>query len=294
LNLLLWGIMRVKKSKSSLTDVAEDTLQCLERGSYIPRGKRAIKLETLQPAITGSQLYKEDAYEWTEWQVSPEERPFKETKMIVSGLSVLECIHTLKNPAMVLNFASSRNPGGGFQKGSQAQEESLVRSSGLYPCLCQFRDDMYHYHKQLSDPMNSHRMIFSPSVPFFKNDRGNYVDPYVSVSILSSPAVNAKMVLQAGGSKSTILMHMHERMRRILMVTLKKGFNIVVLGAYGCGVFKNEAADIAYLWYKLLKTEFVCCFEEVYFPCADNLSNLHAFEAVFRGDFSGVSDELKT
>lgn len=35
----------------------------------------------------------------------------------------------------VLNFASAKNPGGGFLSGARAQEESLARSSGLYTCL---------------------------------------------------------------------------------------------------------------------------------------------------------------
>ena len=34
-----------------------------------------------------------------------------------------------------LNFASTKNPGGGFLRGSQAQEESLARASGLYACI---------------------------------------------------------------------------------------------------------------------------------------------------------------
>ncbi|HBR75644.1 MAG TPA: TIGR02452 family protein, partial [Cyanobacteria bacterium UBA11159] len=35
----------------------------------------------------------------------------------------------------VLNFASAKNPGGGFLRGTQAQEESLARSSALYKSL---------------------------------------------------------------------------------------------------------------------------------------------------------------
>ena len=34
-----------------------------------------------------------------------------------------------------LNFASAKNPGGGFRKGAQAQEECLARCSALYSSL---------------------------------------------------------------------------------------------------------------------------------------------------------------
>ena len=45
----------------------------------------------------------------------------------------------------LLNFASARNPGGGFLGGSNAQEESLARCSALYACL---KDNpMYAYNE---------------------------------------------------------------------------------------------------------------------------------------------------
>ena len=43
-----------------------------------------------------------------------------------------------------LNFASARHPGGGFLNGARAQEESLCRSSGLYPCIA--GNPMYAFH----------------------------------------------------------------------------------------------------------------------------------------------------
>ena len=47
------------------------------------------------------------------------------------AMALLEAGHRVA----VLNFASAKNPGGGFLSGSQAQEESLARSSGLVRLL---------------------------------------------------------------------------------------------------------------------------------------------------------------
>ena len=71
----------------------------------------------------------------------------------------------------VLNFASARNPGGGFLAGAQAQEESLARSSGLYHSLLKCQS-YYHYHRVHRSGLYSDRMIYSPRCPVFRRDDG--------------------------------------------------------------------------------------------------------------------------
>ena len=48
---------------------------------------------------------------------------------------------------------------------------------------------------------------------------------------------------------------MEKRMRYILKLFATKGDRTIILGAYGCGVFGNDAADVAGIFYKLLKDE---------------------------------------
>ena len=70
-----------------------------------------------------------------------------------------------------LNFASARNPGGGFLTGARAQEESLARASGLYAMLLD--DPMYDHHRSRKDPLYTAWVIYSPDVPVFRLDEGN-------------------------------------------------------------------------------------------------------------------------
>jgi len=52
----------------------------------------------------------------------------------------------------VLNFASGRNPGGGFLRGAQAQEESIAKVSGLYPCLETQHESFYMPNRRSHSP----------------------------------------------------------------------------------------------------------------------------------------------
>jgi len=99
------------------------------------------------------------------------------------------------NPSGCLNFASARHPGGGFLGGAQAQEESLARTSGLYACLTSAHcKKMYLINQQNKSCLYSHRIIYSPDVPVFKDDDGAILDEWYSMNFISAPAVNAGVV----------------------------------------------------------------------------------------------------
>lgn len=94
---------------------------------------------------------------------------------------------------LALNFASARHPGGGFLGGSQAQEESLARASGLSPCLNQFQE-MYDTNQRFSSCLYTDHMIYAPDVPVFRDDDDRLLEEPFLVSILTAPAVNAGAV----------------------------------------------------------------------------------------------------
>lgn len=143
----------------------------------------------------------------------------------------------------VLDFASFTNPGGGFLKGSLAQEEDLCRVSGLYPCLAS-KKDYYERHKSLNlDGRYNNDFIYVNDCPFFINGKVYLAD------IIVSAAPNLKRTDCSGDELDKLL---RERMEIIFTQPYSHGVNILLLGAYGCGVFGNDPKQVAEIWKDLI------------------------------------------
>src|SRR5262249_47012419 len=181
-----------------------------------------------------------------------------------------------------LNFASAKNPGGGFLKGARAQEESLARASGLYAML--LGDPMYDHHRSRNDPMYTTWVIYSPDVPVFRLDEGQLLDEPYFCSFLTSPAVNVGALRHRDRRGDEARRVMQERVERVLAVAALHGHEALVLGAWGCGVFKNDPAQIAELFQTALAAWFRGAFTHVVFAVLDSSAeqrSLGAFEEVF-------------
>ncbi|MFI7702080.1 TIGR02452 family protein [Nonomuraea sp. NPDC049480] len=173
----------------------------------------------------------------------------------------------------VLNFASARNPGGGYIRGAKAQEEDLCRHALLYPCLLQAAD-YYAAHRASSDLLYSHRVIWSPGVPVHRGEDGRLLaEPYL-VSFLTSPAPNAGQALRHDpGAGERIRQALHERAGRVLAVAAHHGAGVLVLGAWGCGVFRNDPREVAGAFHAHLAGDgaFAAVFERVVFAVWDRM-----------------------
>lgn len=178
------------------------------------------------------------------------------------------CSENDKNDVCVLNFASATQPGGGVKNGRGAQEETLSRMSSLYFSLVADRS-MYDYHKKQNDPFYSDYMIFSPNVVVFRDDDYNLI-PFYHVAVISAAAVNCQEVKQLYGSSQKIEDKIYETMknrcRKILLLCLEKGYHSIVLGAFGCGVFKNKPEDVSEIFRELIIDEGIGLeFDEIVF-----------------------------
>ncbi|MEV4559146.1 TIGR02452 family protein [Kitasatospora sp. NPDC049285] len=183
----------------------------------------------------------------------------------------------------VLNFASARNPGGGYLRGAKAQEEDLCRSALLYRCLLE-APDYYEAHRASTDLHYSHRVIWSPDVPVIRDDHGRLLDRPHRVGFLTSPAPNAgQLALRSPAAPPDVRGVLAERAERVLAVAARHEVRTLVLGAWGCGVFRNDPAEVAEAFAHALDRRGAA-FERVVFAVWDRTpvsANRAAFEARF-------------
>lgn len=199
---------------------------------------------------------------------------------VTEETTLAACRRLADQEVCALNFASAKNPGGGFLGGSQAQEESLARSSALYACLNGRR--MYTHHRYGRDAMYTDWAIYSPRVPVWMDDDGELLDPWYPVSFITSPAPNAGVVLRRKPRRRAELVEAFAaRIRKVLAIAAHHGHGTLVLGAWGCGVFRNDPAVVAGLFADALHGEFSGVFEEVVFAVFDTSKDER-----FRGPFA--------
>ena len=192
---------------------------------------------------------------------------------------------------LALNFASARNPGGGFLTGAQAQEESLARASGLYSCIEQM-DEMYKFNQTNRSMFYSDYLIYSPAIPVFRDEKDKFLDDHYPLSIISAPAVNAGEVLRwvkpddIDDVQAEIDKTMARRIKNVLTVAAAHNSSILILGAWGCGVFRNDPKLIARLFSQHLVTgDFKNTFKAVVFAISDRSRNKNVLRA-FQDEFA--------
>jgi len=185
----------------------------------------------------------------------------------VENMSTVEAVRKLhsegKRNIGVLNFASAKNPGGGFLNGAKAQEESLASSSTLYRTLIA-NEEYYRENRANQSMMYTDYAIYSPEVTFFRDERFELTENPVKASVLTLPAVNMGQVIQKGEDTGQAEKVMKRRMELALAVFADRGAKNLVLGAYGCGVFQNNPIQIAAWWRELLGETYVIYFESVF------------------------------
>ena len=181
---------------------------------------------------------------------------------------------------LALNFANGIKPGGGFCGGARAQEEVLCRSSALYLTLD--GDRMYEEHRKRPDPDSTEWAILSPDVPVFRNDDGTRLEQPWLLSFITCAAPFAPEIGQPDAGDM-----LQRRIHRVFAIAQAYGYDSLVLGAWGCGVFGNDLHRTASDFRRALENEFRGAFSNIVFGITD-WSTERRFLGPFRDTFSAA------
>jgi putative RNA 2'-phosphotransferase len=267
-------------NRSMKVSIAKATLAACDAGFYTTAAGRVELTPLIEVAKAGTVTHVPGTFAT---------RPTRAMKLSITGETTIDALVRLA-PAGghlgCLNFASAKNPGGGFLSGAQAQEESLARSSGLFPCLCS-QPEFYANNRANRSVLYLDQAIYSPNVPFFRDDDGGWFDVPVLASVITCPAPNASALRQQKRLVgSDVERTLYRRAAFVLAVARHHAIDRLVLGAWGAGVFGNDPAMVADAWKVLLAGDFAGAFDEVVFAVLgsrESSANHAAFADAFGG-----------
>lgn len=252
--------------------MAEETLGILCVGEYTHQGRK-VMLPDLTPMLSGTRLFSplEAALLLGALQAKCGQY---QTSIVVTGEDTFTAARRLQaqlGTVTALNFASAKGPGGGFLSGAKSQEEDLARCSGLYLSLTQPEvQDYYLINRVCGTALYTHHLIYSPDVPVFRDSSGAFLPAAVAVNVITAPAPNAGAVLSNQPTRfCEIPAVLRERAALVLGVAALMKQRNLVLGAWGCGVFLNDPAQVAEIFRDLLANEAAGAFENVVFAVLD-------------------------
>lgn len=183
---------------------------------------------------------------------------FSEPKYDKKEVTLLDCGSTeaifnikAQGKIAVLNFASYKFPGGAFIAGSMAQEECLCHDSFLYNVIKEQKEYYDWNNKHLNRAMYLNRALYSKDVRFFFGKESKQVD------VITCAAPNYKAANRFGlVTDNENLQILKSRIKYVLDIAQDNNIDTLILGAYGCGVFGQDARVVAKIFKELLTTYY--------------------------------------
>ncbi len=173
---------------------------------------------------------------------------FGDSHIIIDSLTTTQALFKYKTAGSIalLNFASYKHPGGGFLNGSLAQEEALCAGSTLYPVLSSFEAFYTANRKRPNDGLYDNRGIFSPGICFLNDEEDIYAD------VISVAAPNRSHNIENVSDEQNRAA-LASRCEFIYNVAAQySNATILILGAFGCGVFKQNPENVATIFKQIV------------------------------------------
>lgn len=265
----------MKKSKEDLIRVYNEVVEDIKNGFYDWKECEEIDFTDLDILKNGTKMYNNLSF------IPKENRPyFKTTKIYVENIdSFLKAIEFGEDCA-VLNMASHKHPGGGVANGSRAQEEELCRRSNLLYSLYSFTAQgkvLFGFMQQGDEyPIPRYGGIFSPQVTIYREpETYRTMGIPKKCSVISVPGIVRPKVDDFGMINPKDVSILKGKIRTILRIAITEGKFKLVLGALGCGAFKNPPRHVAMIFKEILgEEEFKHSFEEICFAILEDNNSL--------------------
>ena len=172
------------------------------------------------------------------------------TDVVVEDMDTVSAIFAHGDSSVktaVLNFASYKNPGGRFLDGSKAQEECLCHESTLYNVLSKFPEYYEWNKKNMNYGLYKDRAIYCRDIIF---ERGDLVQ---TVDVITCAAPNKRVAIDyCKVSEYDNHIALNSRIKFIMDIAYAEHVDILILGAFGCGVFRQSPTEVASIFAGLL------------------------------------------
>jgi uncharacterized protein (TIGR02452 family) len=202
--------------------------------------------------------------------------PKYDTKVSVMDNDCLDAAQSLVNLGLkpaVLNMASFHTPGGGVERGSAAQEESIFRRTNIFMSLYQFHEVGTNYKIEQREeryPLEMHYGgIYTPNVTVFRKSENENCrvmsDPF-KIDVITLPAVRKPSIDENGDVADWVKDILTNKIKQILDIALENGNDSLVLSAFGCGAYGTPPKIVAKLFYDIIYSdEYKNLFKEIVF-----------------------------
>ena len=253
----------------------ENDLQIFREGGYTTESGKDVHIrkEDISSMLDGTRVYD------SPFSVQGCQGNVGETRTGVSNVDCIELGHEAIragfNP-VILNFSGINKPNGMVDRGYQAQEESICRRSNLSQALSQYYTPEWAElvsipHRENRYPLHPlYGCVYTPDVMVFRAGESlgcALLDDPFKLAFISTGAIKKRNTADFGEED---IRTTRERIRTVFRVGLDRGHDCLILGAWGCGAFKNPVDVMAGLFKDVSdEPEFKNRYRSVWFACLE-------------------------
>lgn len=204
---------------------------------------------------------------------------FKDIISIINTDSVSAAVEYSKyGKTCILNMASYKRPGGGVQNGARAQEECLFRCSNLI-----------HVVPNSFYPLEENEALYTKDAIFFKNKDYDYMKP-ITCDVVTIAAINLNENAKYDPVQNVTDYRKltKDKIRLMISLAAQNGVKNLILGAWGCGVFKNDPKTISQYFSEVLVGEgYSVDFDNIVFAIINDHNSVGNNFDIFNSQFNG-------